>query len=315
MRSGPLGKGPRLWLEPGRERNGRKQPAVWTIRDGPLKRSTRCGAEKIAEAEQHLANYIADKYRPDRRRTEPSQVLIADVLGLYVDDVVPSHARPDPAKARIRRLVGWWADPDAASRDMIARGITPPELSGTASDIRTATCHAYLSFVGAPRSARMDLELLRAALNHAHREQLIDRPVPVALPPKSLPRERWLTRDEVAKLVWAAWRFRRTQTYGDDDWGSRKHVARWILIAAYTGTRKSAILNASFQRKAGRGYIDLDQGLWERRGQGVRATKKRQPPIPLPVPLLGHMRRWKKNGPDFRGRITRSPGGQDGSGL
>ena len=145
----------------------------------------------------------------------------------------------------------------------------------------------------------MDLELLRAAINHAYREQLLDRPLAVWLPPKAPPRERWLTRSEVAKLVWAAWRYRRTQDSGDDDWASRKHLARWMLTAAYTGTRKSAILNASFERSFGRGFVDLEQGLWHRRGQGVRATKKRQPPIPLPTPLLAHMRRWHKNGQKF----------------
>lgn len=299
MRSGPTGKGPRLWLQPGRKRNDKVGNAVWVIRDGALKRSTGCGTEEAGEAERQLADYILDKYQPEKRSGDPSQVLVADVLSLYVEDVVPRHARPKETKARIRRLLSWWADPEAARRDMHKRKVKLHELSGTLADIRTATCQAYCGFVDAPRSARMDLELLRAAINHAHREQLVDRPVAVALPPKSPPRERWLSRSEVAKLVWAAWRYRRTQQSGDDDWGSRKHVARWILIAAYTGTRKSAILNASFNREYGRGYIDLENGVWERRGQGIRATKKRQPPIPLPAPLLAHMRRWKKNGQKF----------------
>jgi integrase len=172
-------------------------------------------------------------------------------------------------------------------------------MSGMLSDIKTATCQAYLDFVKAARSGRMDLELLRAAINHAYREQMLDRPMAVWLPPKSAPRERWLTRSEVAKLVWTAWRFRRTQDTGEDDWATRQHLARWMLIAAYTGTRKTAILNASFARAFGRGYIDLEQGPWHRRGQGVKATKKRQPPIPLPLPLLAHMRRWKRNGQKF----------------
>src|SRR5665213_1992123 len=105
-------------------------------------------------------------------------------------------------------------------------------MTGYIADVCTATCQAYAEHVGAPRSASMDLELLRAAINHAVREQLLDRPIPVDLPPKSLPRERWLTRSEVAQLVWLAWRGRRTSNgrSGDiDSWGPRKHLARFIL--------------------------------------------------------------------------------------
>jgi len=179
-------------------------------------------------------------------------------------------------------------------------------MTGHVSDVRTATCKAYVAFVGAQRSASMDLELMRAAINHAHREQMLDRAVPVALPPKSLPRERWLTREEVALLMRLAWRGRREQDGKEDGWAMRQHLARWMLMAYYTGTRKAAILNASFVREIGRGFIDLDAGLWYRRGEGTRATKKRQPPVPLPGPLLAHLRRWQKNGQryvvEYRGK-------------
>jgi integrase len=175
-------------------------------------------------------------------------------------------------------------------------------MTGHVTDIRVSTCQAYVANIGKDRTASMDLELLRAALNHAVANQLLERTVPVSLPPKSLPRERWLTRSEVAKLVWVAWRSRRSSNgiSGDeDDWAMRKHLARWMIVAHYTGTRKAAILNAAFRQEIGRGYMDLEAGLWHRRGAGVRATKKRQPPVPLPTPLLGHLRRWKKNGQTY----------------
>lgn len=298
MRSGPPGKGPRLWLQPGRKRNGKTEQSVWVIRDGTLKVSTGCRASEIEAAERKLAEHIAEKYQPPASDGDPAKVLTADVLSLYVQDVVPSHARPKETNARIARLLSWWTDPEAAAKSIQSHKLKAA-VTGYIVDAKTANCQAYLKYVGAARSGRMDLELLRAAINHAYREQLLDRPVAVWLPPKSLPRERWLTRSEVAKLVWTAWRYRRTQDGGEDDWASRKHLARWMLTAVYTGTRKAAILNASFERSFGRGFVDLDQGLWHRRGQGVRATKKRQPPIPLPAPLLGHMRRWHKNGQTF----------------
>lgn len=296
MRSGPASRGPRLWLQPERPNaNGSVEAAVWVIRDGSRKRSTGCRPDDLGGAEQALEAYLVKKHKPTKRNGDPSEVLIADVMNLFAKDIVPERSRPKETVSRIKRILSWWGDPAASSR-FLQKIDVDEEMTGSVADVRTATCKAYVQFVGAQRSASMDLELLRAAINHAHREQMIDHPVPVALPPKSLPRERWLTRSEAAHLIWLAWRKRRVQDGEADDWGMWKHLARWMIMAHYTGTRKAAILNASFVREIGRGFIDLENGLWYRRGEGVRATKKRQPPVPLPIPLLGHLRRWKAAG-------------------
>ena len=43
----------------------------------------------------------------------------------------------------------------------------------------------------------------------------------------------------------------------------------------------------------GRSYVDLERGIFYRKAIGKRATKKRQPPAPIPPRLLAHLRRWK----------------------
>ena len=45
----------------------------------------------------------------------------------------------------------------------------------------------------------------------------------------------------------------------------------------------------------GKGWIDVGRGIFYRRPQGERETKKRRPPVPLPNRLLAHLRRrqWK----------------------
>lgn len=305
MRSGPRAKGPRLWLQPERIRTDGKpnEPAVWVIRDdGRYKRSTGLGPDDRGGAERELAKYIAANHAPQKRQSDPSETLILDVLGLYGRDIAPSHARPKETASRIKRLALWWGRPFHAMQTLSDLDRPIERMTGHVTDIRTATCHAYVKVIGKTRTASMDLELLRAAINHAVAEQLLERAIPVTLPPKSLPRERWLTRSEVARLVWAAWRDRRLNNgrSGEaDEWAKRKHLARWMLVAHYTGTRKAAILNAAFRQEVGRGFIDLKTGLWHRRGAGVRATKKRQPPVPLPAPLLGHLRRWHKSGQTY----------------
>jgi hypothetical protein len=52
-------------------------------------------------------------------------------------------------------------------------------------------------------------EDLRAAINHHRREGLCSEIVSVVLPPRTDARERWLTRSEAARLLWAAWRARQ----------------------------------------------------------------------------------------------------------
>ncbi len=82
------------------------------------------------------------------------------------------------------------------------------------------------------QTARRELEVLSAAIGYAHKEHKIDYSIVIALPKKAPAKERFLTRSEAARLLWAAWR------------GEAKHAARFILIGLYTGTRHDAILNS-----------------------------------------------------------------------
>jgi integrase len=75
-----------------------------------------------------------------------------------------------------------------------------------------------------------------------------------------------------------------------------RHLARFILIGLYTGTRAAAIASASPIAQEGRSFVDLDNGIFYRLARGKQATKKRQPPVPIPTRLLAHLRRWKAKG-------------------
>jgi integrase len=72
-----------------------------------------------------------------------------------------------------------------------------------------------------------------------------------------------------------------------------RHLARFILIGLYTGTRAGAIAAASPERGQGRSFVNLENGIFYRLPEGHRITKKRQPPVPIPPRLLAHLRRWK----------------------
>ena len=292
-------KGARLWLEPERRNadGSIRKRAVWVIRDGTRKVSTGKAAEDRTGAEQALRDYLADKYEPNRTRGRSAdQVLIADVLSIYMTDIVPGHARPEETKQRILTLDSWWVErtlaevTGATCRDYVkhrtgkAWKSARPESTG--NPVRTVTAAA----------ARRELEDLRAAINHHRREGLCSEVVSVVLPDKAPAREQWLTRSEAARLLWAAWRAREIQRDGQTSRYVGRHLARFVLVGLYTGSRSAAICGAALTPTIGRGYIDLESGVFYRRAVGERETKKRQPPAPISARLLAHIRRWRRLG-------------------
>ena len=278
-------KGPRLWLR--RERRDRTgavtHPAVWYIRDdGRYQESTGCRVDDRERAVQLLAEYIARK-RLDgapRGARDPAAVPVADVIARYVRDVAAKCGRPKEAAQRARALLAFFGDK-------------------TLAEINGDRCRQYAAQRATDAAARRELEDLRAAINHHRREGLCSQVVEVVLPPERPARERWLTRSEAARLLLAAWRYREVQKGKATDRRSRQHVAKFILVALYTGTRASAVCGAAMEPTVGRGWIDVERGVFYRRAAGVRETKKRQPAVPLPLGLLAHLRRWKRHGQRF----------------
>ena len=280
-------KGARLWLRPARRKGGRLvASAVWIIVDGDRHVATGCLKDQAGEAEQRLAAYIADKYRPSRHARDINQIDIADALSVYLEDCGPRMADQPKLERAIGRLNDYWG-------------------GKMLSEVTAAECRAYARSRGKTGGTRTDLETLRAAINHHAKENLHYGTVRVTLPPKGPPRDRWLTRDEAARLVWACWRYREQQTVHrgrqkgqlvETDKRPLRHLARFILIGLYTGTRASAIASASPYRDTGHSFIDLDQGIYYRLAIGRRATNKRQSPAPIPPRLLTHMRRWIRRG-------------------
>jgi len=151
------------------------------------------------------------------------------------------------------------------------------------SEIRGKVCREYADDRGNDGGARRDLEVLRAAVNYYHGEYTLDMVPKITLPEKGTPRQRWLTRQEVAKLIRAARREKQCQ-----------HIVRLILIGLYTGTRLSAILGLQWIPNVTGGHVDLDRGVIYRKAEGERvAHNKRKTPVKIPPRLLRFLAYWK----------------------
>jgi integrase len=255
-------KGPRLYRDPAR--------GQYIIRDGS--RFLRLGAASPVDAEKHLAQYIAEKHRP-----APSQgPIVADILSAYATEVAAHRKTGNNMSYNIGSLLKWWG--------------TKP-----ASEITARNCRAYAA-TKTSSAAAQDLKILRAACNHWSREYKALNPPPVIVKPaENKPRERWLTRSELARLLFAA---RRVQ-----------HLRRFILLAYYTGSRPGVILGLQWKQ------VDILKGVMARIPTEIAAdAKKRAPPVRLGKRILTHLRRWRRldNGTviylcHFEGKATYDP--------
>ncbi len=200
-------------------------------------------------------------------------------------DICPASARPKKAIDRCERLLRWWDK----------RLLT---------DISPESCRAYVA-AHSKGGGRRDLEDLRSAINHHAKRKLHTGFVEVVLPARGKPRTKYLTRDEVAKLLWVCWRHKRTQRpprgprKGEEVQGETfydlRHLARFILMGIYTGSRSSPILKASIKAASGRAYLDLESGLYYRLPDDMIESENKRSPVTRIYPrLLAHLRRWER---------------------
>ncbi|MCK1455033.1 site-specific integrase [Bradyrhizobium sp. 35] len=189
---------------------------------------------------------------------------MTDVLADYADEQGPETGSPWRIAAAIKVLVPFWQ-------------------GKTVAKISKESCKAYVTARNrAAGTARRELGVLRAAVNHAHRAGRLTRTVAVDLPDSAEARDRWLTRPEAAALLRAALREPRV----------RLHLPLFILIGLYSGQRKQAILTLRWSQ------VDLETARMDFNAPGARRSNKRRARQPIPRKLLGHLRRARKRGSD-----------------
>lgn len=243
-------EGPRLkW-----HRYGAAYYICWTENGRSRERST--GTADRTEAEIVFAEWLQLRGRHSRP-SDPSQALVTDILGDYL------RAKES---GRIAYAV---------------LALTDFFEGCKVSDVTIETCKRYAEKRGkSAGTVRRELGVLRAAINYAHKHGRLTRTVAVELPAPPAPRDRWLTRQEAAKLIRAS----RTKQ-------ARLYMPLFILIGLYTGRRKEAILSLRWPQ------VDLVNGVIDFR-QAVE-TNKRRGRAKIPPRLLPHLRRARLRGTDL----------------
>ena len=314
-------KGTQLKLHEGK---GRKP--IYIVLDGERSVSTGCDESDREGAERFLAKYILEKHNSAKAidKNNPNAAKIADVLSLEIRRIA---AATMPQKRKIELITvcenmgDWFGDRLVGELNGELQERYASERMRVAMKLVDGKRISVTTDVPAPAAAYRDLKMLAAAVNRFFKKNVggvITRFSPV-LPDAPKARERWLSRDEAAHLLWTAWRARKGTTLADSRGRhTLRHVARFILVAVYTGSRHGDICGAALMPSIGRGYVDLDRGIFKRKPDNKKATSKRQPTVPIPPRLLAHMRRWQRLGIsrhsiiEFNGKpITRIRDGWD----
>jgi integrase len=250
-------QGPRLrWLE---KRNCFY--ITWTERGRSRERST--GTTDREQAENFFAEWLQSRGHRNGP-SDPSEIFVTELLNNYAEARGPRVAAPDRIGYAVDALTDFW------------QGMT-------LADATPQTCARYLKVrARSAGTVRRELGVLRAAINFAHRNGRITRPVNIELPDKPPPRDRWLTRDEAASLLRAS----RTKQ-------ARLYLPLFILLGIYTGRRKEALLSLRWTQ------VDLEAGRIDFELAGRKRTNKRRGQIPIPASLLPHLRHARRRGSDM----------------
>jgi integrase len=195
------------------------------------------------EAERHLAAYVKD----DARSQLPA-VTVPIVLDLYLAD---RRARERPGADRL-----------AMAHKALARHMATLPADG----LTDAVCLSYKAKRRAEgvtdSTVRTELQALRAALRWAAEPKagLIAVAPKLLMPSRPPARERWLSRDEGARLLDAC---------------KAKHLRLFVAIALNTAARSGAILGLTWDR------VDLENRRIDFREPGKVATRKKRVPVPI----------------------------------
>lgn len=205
----------------------------------------------------------------------------------------------------------------------------------TLSDLDQETCRLYISWrmglvdkvegfaqeacphvCGSLSTVHGDLILLHQALVAYRAKHILPWIPTLYVPPKVGKRIVWLTRDQVARIVWAirgriwdastgTW---MVEIHVDPDTGEerrryvlrslterniRKILLRFLLIGVYTGCRHSVLKDLRWTPDAEHGHFDLDDGIIHRAGFGIdpKEGKPRKSSY-VTRRLLVWLRRW-----------------------
>lgn len=220
------------------------------------------------------------------RRSSTGTADVGEAQGILAAFVLVRGEDP-PDRLTVSQALDWYWTTYAerelakpANADLAIRNLKPffgatPAIDCTISKQQAYADHKTAHGYGR-ESLRRDLSVLSAALKRAEKHNKLTRAPPALTLQPAPPRDRWLTRDEAARLLWS---LRGPRS---------RHVLLFARLALYTGARTGAILDLTWSR------VDFSAGLIHYPLPGVNQTSKRRTVSPMGPVLRRALRHAKR---------------------
>ena len=176
-----------------------------------------------------------------RAKQQPPSERLEDIWKAYVADKAIDGVDADPSGSTWKAL-----EPSFGHR--LAKAITREDCRQHTDKRRRAG--------RSDSTIRKELEMLRAALRFRYGSEA----PAIWMPPPAKPRDRYLTRDELALLL------EHIET---------PHVRLFVILAVTTGARMSALLELTWDR------VNLERGVIDLNPSGRHETNKRRAVVPI----------------------------------
>lgn len=228
----------------------------WVDYTDPATGTTRPVSTGITDpGAKEAAEIWRDQFVAGREQTAPPPVpLIRDILEGYKASRIESLQAPETLEYSIEALnrhIGNLKPDMLGARTYIQKRKTDRVPNGQRVRIGKRVSNGTI---------QRDVGVLRAALRWAVKEKWIATAPIIDAPPGSPPRDRWLSHDEVDRLLAAAYLF---------------HLKLFIVLAYHTAARRGAILDLTWDR------VDFDQQLITYDLPGRDPSNKKRATVPI----------------------------------
>lgn len=263
---------------------------TWVILHGGKHTATGCSfstneESKIAKQEAllKLHEYNVERYSKVEIKDGllASEVKIGDLMLYYLQEQADVIAAMPTAKRRellgmIERLSAFWGD-------LFVSEIKRKKSLEYQKDRKQSV-------------VRNELIAFRAIINFGASEGKVkkyDGELNYAIPSGLPARMHYYSMEEFLKLYKAA-RRKRHMWHGQPTHRVATHIARFMVVAALTGSRTADIITASFYDEPDRPWVDLDNKIYYRAADGERIPlNKKANPCRIPDRLVEVMKRWR----------------------
>ena len=151
------------------------------------------------------------------------------------------------------------------------------------------------------QTAARELNTLSAAIGVWHREHMLTAVPVVTRPGKRMKTPDWLTEIEYERLIrcalgdrWIASDISTRHPVWENNKRPQEHLARFIHIAFFQGSRHGGILRQQWSRGDMHGYFDMTTRTCHRSGPGEPKTRKRETACRIHDRLYPMLEDWRQ---------------------